>query len=355
MATLLSAIETQVRRELLEPADLSTPAAPTVTPQGTAQAKTISYKIVAINASGTTDASAAGTSTTSHTTLDGTNYNRITWTAVPGAIGYWVYRTATNGTTPTTLGRIAVLGAVTTYDDQGAAGDSATAPITNTTGLTSPFWSSAELMDLMNLGIKDLWGALIDLHQEHFITDDITNVSVAASTQALANVPTDVFRVLMIEPAITSSLGGYRNLIFVPRDWNSPDAIYARQLGDVDPTQDQVVCYAVTNAGAPVGAPTIKLAPSFSAAIAAGNIRFTYIPVLTAKVSSDTNPIPGESDAALKAWTVAFALAKNREDNSPDPNWIAVYGTEKQNILTRSTPRQEQEPDVVEPMFGGLW
>lgn len=355
MATLLSAIETQVRRELMEPADLSTPSAPTVTPQGTVGTKTISYKIVAINATGTTNASAAGTSTTSHATLDGTNYNRITWTAVTGALGYWVYRTATDGSSPTTLGRIAVLGAVTTFDDQGAAGDSATAPTTNTTGLTQPFWSSAELIDLMNLGIKDLWGALIDLHQEHFITDDITNVTAAASTQALANVPTDVFRVLLIEPVNTSSTGAYKGLIFVPRDWNSPDMIYGRQLGDVDPSQDQVIYYCVTNAGAPVGAPTIKMAPSFSAAVAAGNIRFTYIPVLAAKTSSDSNPIPGESDAALKAWTVAFALAKQREDNSPDPNWIAVYGTEKQNILTRSTPRQTQEPDYAEALFSSLW
>jgi hypothetical protein len=355
MATLLSALETQVRRQLMEPADLSTPSAPTVTPQGTAGSKTIRYSIVAINTTGSTDGSAVGTSTTSHATLDGTNYNRITWTAVTGATGYWVYRTSTNGTAPTTTGRIAVLGAVTTYDDQGAAGDSATAPVTNTTGLTSPFWSSAELIDIMNLGFKDLWGALIDLHQEHFLTDDITNVSISASTGSLSGVPSDVFRVHIIEPKNTSSSGSYRNLVFVPRDWNSPDFIYARQLGNVDPTQDNVIFYCVTNVGAPVGAPTVLIAPTLSSAIAAAALRFTYIPVISAKVSSDWNPIPGESDAAVIAWTVAFALAKQREDNSPDSAWIAVYGTEKQNILTRSTPRQSQEPDVVEPMFGGLW
>lgn len=220
---------------------------------------------------------------------------------------------------------------------------------------TASFWSSAELIDIENRGIKDLWGAVLDLHQEHFLTNDITNISISASTGSLSGVPTDVFRVHLIEPKVTSSTGSYRNLQFVPRDFNSPDFIAARALGDVDASQEQTIFYCVTNAGAPVGAPTILIAPTLSAAIAATNIRFVYVPVLADKIAADSNPIPGESDNALIAWTVAYARAKEREDRSPDPNWLAVYATEKQNILTRLTPRQTQEPDFVEPLFGTLW
>ena len=55
------------------------------------------------------------------------------------------------------------------------------------------------------------------------------------------------------------------------------------------------------------------------------------------------------------AWTVAFARAKEREDRSPDPAWLAIYATEKQNILTRLTPRQTQEPEIVGDMFGEMF
>ena len=220
---------------------------------------------------------------------------------------------------------------------------------------TASFWTSAELIDIANKGIKDLWGAIIDLFQEHYLTVDITGVSISASTATLSGVPTDVFRVFLIEPKTLSSSGDYRNLTFIPRDYNSPDFKAARRLGDVDPTQENVIYYALSGAGAPVGAPTIHIAPTLSSAIAAGQIRLVYNPVVADKTAADSNPIPGESDNALIAWTTAYARAKEREDRSPDPNWLAVYATEKQNILTRLTPRQTQEPDVVEAVFGSLW
>jgi hypothetical protein len=205
---------------------------------------------------------------------------------------------------------------------------------------TAKFWTSAEIVDLCNKGIKDLWGAILDLYQEHYLTVDITNVSLSASTATLSGIPTDVFRVYLIEPKTTAITGSYRNIQFVPRDYNSPDFIAARQLGDCDPTQDNVLFYAISGAGAPVGAPTIHIAPTLTAAIPVGEIRFVYNPIIPDKVASDSNPIPGESDNALIAWIVAYARAKEREDRSPDPNWLAVYATEKQNILTRLTPRQ---------------
>lgn len=220
---------------------------------------------------------------------------------------------------------------------------------------SASFWSSAELVDIMNKCFKDLWRAIIDLHQEHYLTLDITNLAISASTEALTGVPSDCFRVHLIEPKVTSSSGTYRGLIFLPRDYNSPDFTAARTLGDVDGTQDNVIFYTLISAGPPTGAPSIIIAPTMSSAIAAGNLRLAYVPTLAEKVAADNNPIPGESDQAVIAWTIAYALAKDRDDRTPDPNWISIYGTEKQNMLVSLTPRQTQEPDVVEPMFGGLW
>jgi len=354
VATLLSALETQARRHLLEPAALATPGSITVTPLGTTGAATWTYKLVAINATGTTEAGAASSTTTGNATLDGTNYNRLTWTAVAGATGYWIYRTASGGT-PASTGRIVVLGAVTTYDDQGATGDSATAPVSNSSGLTSPFWSSAELIDIVNQGIKDLWGAVIDLFQEHYLTIDTTNVSYTAEAESLSGIPTDVFRVFLIEPKDTTQLGTYRNIVFAPRDYNSPEFTAARSRTSANPVQDSIVYYALSGAGAPVGAPTVLIAPKLSVNLPAGTIRFAYNPIIADKISSDSNPIPGESNNALIAWMVAYARAKEREDRSPDPNWLAVYATEKGNILTRLTPRQTHEPDYVEPIFWDYW
>lgn len=354
MATLLSSLETQARRHLLEPAALASPGSITVTPQGTSGAATWTYKLVAINATGTTEAGAASSTATGNATLDGTNYNRLTWTAVANATGYWIYRTASGGS-PATTGRIVVLGAVTTYDDQGAAGDSATAPTTNTSGLESPTWSSAELVDLFNKCKNDLWGAIIDLNQEHWLTVDTTLVSISANGTTMSGVPTDVFRVHLIEPADTTDAGTRASVLFVPRDYNSQEFIYARTLGAQDPSQPNVYYYAITSQGAPVGAPTIHIAPPPSSAFAAGSLRFVYVPIQTALTAASDNPIPGESDQAMIAYCVAFARAKEREDRSPDPNWLAIYATEKQAILTRLTPRQSQEPEVVSAFWEDLW
>ncbi len=220
---------------------------------------------------------------------------------------------------------------------------------------TASFWSSAELVDICNKGIKDLWGAILDVYGEHYETIDITNATIAADAETMTGIPTDVFRVTLIEPKTTSSLGTYKNLQFVPRDYNSIEFKNARALGSVDPTQTNIIYYSISGAGAPVGAPVVRIAPSPSSAIAAGQIRFCYNPTIADKTASDSNPIPGESDNALIAWIVAFARAKEREDKSPDPNWLAIYATEKQSVLTRITPRQTQEPEVVEPLFGTLW
>lgn len=112
-------------------AEVASPGAPTVTPQGTAGATAYSYKIVARNANGETLASTAGSTSTGNATLDGTNFNRVSWTAVTGAATYDVYRSASAGT-PATTGKIVSATASTTADDTGLAA-SGSEPASNTT------------------------------------------------------------------------------------------------------------------------------------------------------------------------------------------------------------------------------
>lgn len=213
-------------------------------------------------------------------------------------------------------------------------------------------WSEAELLEDMIGGIKDLWRAINDLHQEHFCTIDETNMSIAASASTVTGVPSDLYRLHMLEPRDLTSDGAYRELIFVPRDLNSADFQRARSIGTIDPGSGGIVCFAVIGAGAPVAAPTIRIAPKLSAAV---DLTAIYVPTFAASAyndpDTDYNPIPGESDDAIVAWTIAWARSKEREDRSPDPEWLAVYATFKQIILTSLTPRQTQEPDEVEGMF----
>lgn len=209
---------------------------------------------------------------------------------------------------------------------------------------TASFWSSAELIDIANKGIKDLWGAIVDLNQEHWLTVDETNVSFAAEDTDLTGVPSDCFRVHLIEPRDTTSDPGQR-IIFLPRDYNSADFTNARSRTSQDPTGGLVIYYTLTSAGPPVAAPVILAAPKLTSAL---TLRLVYVPTPAAVADSGNNPIPGEADNALIAWMVAYARAKEREDRSPDPNWLSIYATEKQNLLVRLTPRQTQEPEVVE-------
>lgn len=218
---------------------------------------------------------------------------------------------------------------------------------------TASYWSSAEIIDIVQLGIKDLWRDMVDLKQEHFFTRDNTNVSLAASTSTLTGVPSDIHKILLIEPKDTTSSGANQGLIFQPLDYNHPRFQSARASADVDPS-NTVIYYAATGAGGPVGAATIYVAPQVTSAV---NISFVYVPTLAdADIESGDNiPLPGEVDNALIAWTVAFARAKEREDRSPDPNWIAVYNTEKQHILQSLGVRQLQEPQFVEALYEEFW
>lgn len=217
-------------------------------------------------------------------------------------------------------------------------------------GQTNLFWTDAELFEHLVAGIKDLWGAIVDLHQEHFLKIDDTHVSQENGSATLTGVPDDVFRVLQITPRDTTTNGSNRAVVYMPKKYNSIEFTNARTLDARDPSLGMVVYYDIVNAGAPVSAPEIRVAPLSTNQVL---LLLVYIPTPGTIDDADStyNPIPGEADNALWAWTVAWARAKERDDRSPDPNWLATYATEKQNLLTRLTPRQEQEPEVVPSMF----
>lgn len=211
------------------------------------------------------------------------------------------------------------------------------------------FWSDSELLSIMTHGIHDLWGAILDAHGEHYLTVDTTGVTMAASGVTLSGVPTGCFRVQLIEPATTTAGGTAPDLMFVPKRYNSPEFAYARSLDAQDPRTWDCVFYAVAGVGAPISGPTIHVAPALTSALA---LRFAYNPVLTVNATG-SNPLPGEADHALKAWTIAYARAKESADQMPDASWLSVYATEKQSLLTRVVPRQEQELEYVRGMFEG--
>ena len=216
---------------------------------------------------------------------------------------------------------------------------------------TASFWSSAELIDIEAAGIRDLWRDIVDLKGEHFFTVDITNVSLAANTSTLTGLPSTIHKVYLIEPRDTSSTGSNNGLLFKPKDYNHSDFQLARAQADIDPS-NAIIYYAITQAGGPVGALTIYVAPQVTSAV---NLSFVYVQTLGDFTAASNNPIPGESDQALIAWTVAFARAQERENRSPDPEWLAVYATEKQHLLQSLGLRQTQEPTYVDAMFYEYW
>lgn len=216
---------------------------------------------------------------------------------------------------------------------------------------TARFWTDAELLQYAVDGCKDLWKAIIDLGQGHFQTIDDTNVSLAANSSSLTGVPADVFRVELISVRDQTTASTVQNLTFSPKKAKDADWDANRALGAVDPSGRDVL-FQVRNAGSPIAAPTIDVAPMITAAV---NLRLIYTPTLGTLTSGSTNPIPGESDHALYAWIVAHARAKEREDRSPDPAWISIYATDKAEILQALTPRQTQEPDVAEALFESYW
>ncbi len=213
------------------------------------------------------------------------------------------------------------------------------------------FWTSSELTDLAIVGIRDLWRDIVDLKQEHYLTVNTTDVSLEASTDQLSGVPTDVHKVYLIEPHDLSVNSSNHGLLFKPLDYNHNTFQLARSKANIDPSNDTIY-YAIHQQGAPVSAPTILVAPKVSSRVA---LNFCYCPTLGQLSPANNIPIPGEADNAIVAWTVAYARAKEREDRSPDPSWLAVYETEKQHLLQSLGLRQYQEPIYADAIWSEYW
>jgi hypothetical protein len=100
---------------------ITTPAAPVVTPTGTAGSTTYQYRIVATTYDGRDSInSATGQTTTGNATLSVTNYNALSWSAVTAAASYKVLKFVT-GTWQLLAGGMTG----TTYSDNGSATPSA--------------------------------------------------------------------------------------------------------------------------------------------------------------------------------------------------------------------------------------
>ncbi len=257
MATTLAAIRQQARDRLMETLALTRPGAPLLAPQGTPGATSISYVIVAVNNAGTTEASQATTTATANATLTGVNYVQINWQLVPNAASYKIYRTVTAGVSPVTVGLIGTTTALT-FNDTGLAGDATTAPTVNTSGITAPFWTEDELFQLIVAGCKDLWKAIVDLHQGHFVrfvdstSTPVGTLTLPAGVSArmtfMTGVPTDCFRIMNIEPEnLTNTTASGLVRYFKPSAMNSRDFQAARAPGILCDCTSLDVCLYTTH------------------------------------------------------------------------------------------------------------
>jgi hypothetical protein len=215
-------------------------------------------------------------------------------------------------------------------------------------------WSSDELQDIITDGIKDLWRKIVDLKGEHYLVVNTTDVTLPADSDTLLGVPRDVHKIYLIEPADTQVDGTAtgRHLVFRPIDYNHQYFISARSSDAIDPNGDNTIWYAITGIGGPQQAPKVYVAPQLTAAV---SLRFSYVPTLPTLDSTSIVPVPGEADSALKAWTVAYARAKEREDRTPDPGWLAIYGQQRDELLNSLGLRQYQEEQVANAFFEQYW
>lgn len=211
------------------------------------------------------------------------------------------------------------------------------------------FWSDAELLRYMNRGIRDAWRQISVTNQNYQFSLN-TSVTLAANSSTLTGVPADLSVLFQIEPANLVE----RPLTFVGKEYTSADFQNARaETQGQDPSQPGVIYYCVTGAGAPVGAPTIYVAPQVTAEVA---LSIAYRPVIGAELTATgLVPLPGELDQALVHWTTAHALGRQRGDAAPDASRMQLYQREIDVILVAITPRDEQEDQLVDAMFEQYW
>lgn len=209
------------------------------------------------------------------------------------------------------------------------------------------FWADDELLAHTLAGCKDLWRALVDLHQDHFVRVN-TTVVLPAAADALVGVPPDCFRILLLHPLRVPD--GSTPIRFQRASLTSVDFTSALMQPTLEVSSGGRVYYALVNAGSPVMTPEIQVAPRVGVAVAC---RLVYVPTLPTLTADSFNPIPGESDHALMAWTAAYALGKQSPDGTltPDTTWLQVYSTEKGSILIVTEPRDASSPSIIRGVF----
>ena len=219
---------------------------------------------------------------------------------------------------------------------------------TNTSGLSSPFWSEGELLEYLLDGAKDLWRSIIELHEGHFTVINEDDVTLDSGDTTLTGVPDDCFKIIALEPVDLDTRVNFR-----PKPYKSWEFQKARSSAAISDENGDTIFYDILNAGSPVTAPSVVVAPVTDTDIP---IRMVYVATLDKDLTAlSDNPIPGESDNALIAWCVAWARSKEREDRLPDPGQMAVYASEKASMLVALTPRQEQEEQTVDGLFDIYW
>lgn len=216
---------------------------------------------------------------------------------------------------------------------------------------TANFWSDSELTSHAISCVRDLWRDIADLKQEHFLTKNVSNVTLPANSSVLVGVPADVHKIYMIEPLDLTVNGSNHGLLFKPLPYNDNLFQLARSQAAIDP-QNDTIFYALSGQGSPVDAPIIDCAPKVTSTV---KLNFVYVPTLAGMTKDSPVPIPGEADNAIVAWMVAYARAKEREDRAPDPLWLTVYSTEKAHLLQSLGLRQYQEPEYATAMFAEYW
>lgn len=218
----------------------------------------------------------------------------------------------------------------------------------NTTVPGAYYWNDAELLDWLNRGAKDLWRAIVDLYEHHFLT--ISDAPfIEAGANIISAIPDDVYRIVLIEPRTIGQSSVNPGLVFKPLPYQDPRFLNARACAPISP-REAIVYYDQVSEGAPVGPPAIRIGPTLSSSML---LTVAYNHTIGVFDETDTNPIPGESDNALIAWATAFARGKERDDTAPDPAWLKVYASEKANLIKQIGPRQIQEAEFADGMFEG--
>lgn len=179
---------------------------PTVTVQGTTGATNYSYKIVVLGVAGRIGAAGtAGTTSSGNATLNGTNKNKVDWSAVTGATGYLVYRTVGGAT----QGLIATLDSATlTFTDTGVVADGTSAPSTDATGV-------GDAVDVSHLNnVVAMFGGTFVGTIKLQTTNDGSNWIDWGSAKTSPGVIATIPQCLQIRPVMTAYtsgavLGGY--------------------------------------------------------------------------------------------------------------------------------------------------